>query len=128
MVKPYRFPAELPSHQENLPPVKNSTRSAARFTASVIAAQLGPSADHFLIRTETNPKINFPFFLPLQSDGDQNLRAERPREEKVFPLGGESRRDVIRLIILLHLRHYELSAIHTTQLTGVGGGMGGVSI
>lgn len=71
--------------------------------------------------------MNLSLFLPLQSSvEDQNLCAGTPREEKAFPLGGDARRDVI-LLILLHLRHYELSAIHTTQLTRSdrGGGWGG---
>lgn len=63
--------------------------------------------------------MNLSVFLPLQSSvEDQNLCAGTPRED--------ARRDVI-LLILLHLRHYELSAIHTTQLTRSdrGGGVGG---
>lgn len=60
--------------------------------------------------------MNLCVLLPPQSSEDPNLRAGTPREEKAFPLGGGARRDVI-LLILLHLGHYELSAIHTTQLT-----------
>lgn len=108
--------------------MKNSRRSAARFSPSIISAPLGPSADHFLIlKKNKNILFFFSVFLPLQSYEDQNLRAGTPREEKAFPLGGDAGRDVI-LLILLHLRHYELSAIHTTQLTlsDRGGGWGGL--